>query len=153
MRELLRFYLFHKDSTARRSRNSAAASLVFFVIAGCGFTALLLGAWIFRSFEPMWLSLLILFLALGTTAICWLLFPRALRVHRVLEKYKDPVLFKIELFRNQDQDVAEALIFDSFGRTTLAVNKLKVAIALNPRNVQASHLLNMIEERDNVRNT
>jgi len=68
MRELLRFYLFHKDSTARRSRNSAAASLVFFVIAGYGFTALLLGAWIFRSFEPMWLSLLILFLALGTTA-------------------------------------------------------------------------------------
>jgi len=72
-------------------------------------------------------------------------------MHRVLEKYKDPVLFESELFRVQDREVSEALVSDSFGRTAMAANKLKVAIAVNPKNAQARHLLSMIEERDGIR--
>jgi len=151
MLELLRFYLFHKNSTVHRSRNKAAASLVFFAIAGCGFGALSLGAWAYRGFESIWPAFVALFLILGGTVTCWFLVPRALRIHRVLEKYKDPVLFESELFRIQDKEVSEALIYDSFGRTGMAVNKLKVAIAINPKNIQARHLLNMIEERDGIR--
>lgn len=151
MLELLRFYVFHKHSTARRSRNRAAASLVYFAIAGYGFGALFLGAWAYRGFESIWPALAGLCVILGGTAICSFLVPRALRIHRVLEKYKDPVLFESELFRVQDKAVSEALVYDSFGRTAMAVNKLKVAIAVNPKNTQARHLLSMIEERDGIR--
>jgi hypothetical protein len=69
----------------------------------------------------------------------------------VLEKYKDPLLFENELFGSYGPDVAEVLLFDSSGRTTQAVNKLKLAISINPKNAQAAHLLSMIEERDSTR--
>ncbi|MBX3652141.1 MAG: hypothetical protein KF771_12290 [Burkholderiales bacterium] len=120
-------------------------------IAGYGFAALFLGAWAYRGFESIWPALIGLVLIFGSTVICGFLIPRALRIHRILEKYKDPVLFESELFRVQDKDVSEALIYDSFGRTGVAVNKLRVAITVNPKNLQAHHLLNMIKERDGLR--
>src|SRR5688500_13597106 len=138
MRQLLRFYLFHKNSDAHRRRNGPAARLIFFLISGYGFGLLFLGAWASRGYRDAWPALFALCLFAGATLSCWVLTPPALRVHRVLEKYKDPRLFENELFRTQDQDVAEALILDSFGRTVLAVNKLKFAIAVNPNNVQAA---------------
>ena len=123
---------------------------MFVAMAGYWLGIMFLAAWVYRGFKDGWPALVGLCLILGTTAVGAFLLPRALRVHRVLEKYQDPVLFESELFRVQDKDVAEALVDDSFGRTAMAVTKLRTALSINPQNVQARHLLSMIQERDEL---
>jgi hypothetical protein len=150
MRELLGFYLFHRNGHVRRSRNGAAASIVFFIIFGYGFGAASLLAWALRGFGDLWALALASALILGATVLAQLLRPRAARVHQVLEKYRDPVIYENDLFTACDQDVSTALLYDAYGKTDLAITKLKVAVEVNPGNRPAQHLLRMIAERDEI---
>lgn len=148
MLELVRFYLFSRKGHVRRTRNGTAASIVFFLFAGYAFGAVWIASWAHWDFTPTLAGAPGLLLILGATLVCRLLLPEAIRVHRILEKYQDPIIWESELFRTYDQDVGEALLSDSFGRTKFAVQKLEVAVSVNPKNAQAAHLLSMIKERD-----